>query len=235
MPRKTINVFGCSQSYGIPEYTLPDNLGFGNWVYWLSVWNPNIIFNNYSMQGTSLTYSCHLYDEFHNQADLNIIQMTGPHRMTYYTPLLDPFEVPLLPITSNYKKIDIDWFRRNFITYTHHVENMSKNLDQNADFHPTWAEFAKEYYEVKPREHGLIEHISLMHRYGTKADLAFSHAKFLKFHYTELHEIVPSIILDLTNEEYENYKCDTLGHFGEEGHKYMARWVAKRLNLAFSE
>ena len=46
-------------SHEYTRYTLPDNLGFGSWVYWLSVGNPKITFNNYSYVGTSLLYSCH--------------------------------------------------------------------------------------------------------------------------------------------------------------------------------
>ena len=57
------------------------------------------------MFGTSLLYSCHAYEQYKDTADINIIQMTGPHRITYYTPLLDPFYLPLGQVTNNYNKI----------------------------------------------------------------------------------------------------------------------------------
>lgn len=230
MQIKTVNVFGCSQSYGIPEYTLPDNLGFGSWVYWLSVWNPDIIFKNYSYAGTSLLYSCHAYEQYKDTANINIIQMTGPHRLTYHTPTLDPFVIPLDKITSNYSKIDPGWFRKHFVSITHLSGKGNKEF-----WHKDWYSFIKEYYEVKPREHAMLEHISLMEYFGKRADFAFSHAKYFKYHYQDLHKTVPNILTLMSEEQYEAYKVDEPGHFGEAGHKFLAKWVAQNTNLAFSE
>ena len=65
-------------------------------------------------------YSCHAYEKYKHTADINIIQMTGPHRMTYYTPLLDPFHLPLGQVTNNYNKItDQKWFNEHFVFKTH--------------------------------------------------------------------------------------------------------------------
>lgn len=234
MQIKTVNVFGCSQSYGVPKYTLPNNLGHGSWVYWLSVWNPDITFNNYSYPGSSLVYSCHAYEKYKHTADINIIQMTGPHRMTYYTPLLDPFILPLGKVTNNYFKItDIDWFVSKFVTVTHLTGN--ENPKTRRHWHDNWISFLDEYYKIKPRDYAMIEHLALMEYFGKRADFAFSHAHYFRTNHTELHTIVPSILNQMSEETYLSYKCDEPGHFNEAGHKFMAKWVAQNTNLAFSE
>lgn len=231
MAIKTVNVFGCSQSYGIPEYTLPDNLGFGSWVYWLSVWNPDITFNNYSYPGTSLVYSCHAYDQYKDTADINIIQMTGPHRITYYTPLLDPFEIPIGKVTDNYYKItDQEWFNERFVTKTHLKGNEEPKGHKH--WHDNWLPFIQEYYKVKPYAYGLLEHVALMDYFGSKADFAFSHAKMFS---KRPHPFIPNIHNQMSEETYLSYKVDKPGHFNEAGHKFMAKWVAENTNLASSE
>lgn len=231
MQIKTVNVFGCSQSYGVPEYTLPNDLGHGSWVYWLSVWNPDIIFNNYSYPGTSLLYSCHAYDQFKDSADINIIQMTGPHRITYYTPLLDPFEIPLGAVTGNYNKItDHKWFYNHFVFKTH--LNGTENAVDHNHWHQNWLPFVQEYWKVKPHSYGLIEHVVLMDYYGSRADFSFSHAKMFS---KKQHPFIPNILNQMSDETYLSFKCDEPGHFNEAGHKFMAKWVAQNTNLAFSE
>jgi hypothetical protein len=239
MPNKIINIFGCSQTAGVPDYKITTKDGkefFGTWAYWLSVWNPDITFYNYSWPGTSLTYSCHCFDTFKHKADKNIIQMTGPHRFTYHTPLLDPFDIPLEQITDNYFKFtDNDWRHENIVTVTHLTGTEHNGYNGNDTWHKNWLPFVKEYYNVKPRDHAMLEHVALMEYFGKRADFSFSHAKYFRRHYTELHDTVPSILNELTEEEYESYKVDIPGHFNEQGHKFMATWVAKKLNLAFSE
>ena len=221
MQKKIVNIFGCSQTAGVAEYKITNENGndfYGSWAYWLSVWNPDVIFYNYSWPGTSLIYSCHCFDKFKDRADKNIIQMTGPHRLTYYTPVLDPFEIPLEQITPNYYMLtNQDWFDEHFVRVTNASESDNS--------------FIKNYYEFKPHEHSLLEHLALSEYFGKRADFAFSHAKMFKYRYDDLNEIVPNVLRHMTDEQYESYKCDEPGHFNEAGHIWMADWVAKHSNL----
>ena len=61
-------------------------------------------------------------------------------RMTYYTPLLDPFILYLGKVTDNYFKItDQDWFTSKFVTVTHLTGN--ENPNNKNHWHDNWISF----------------------------------------------------------------------------------------------
>lgn len=219
---KRVNVYGCSQSAGVADFTITYPNGMkhpGSWVFYLSQIHPNITFYNYAIPGTSLVWSCHNYDLLKHKADKNIIQMAGPHRFTYHSIMLDPYEIPLEQLSDNYYAFT-DWpfWKKNFYSCTH------KKSDK-----PDWL---NKYYEFKPEEHAMIECLALMSHYGQQADFAFSHAKMFKHNYEFLKPKVPCILDSIDNDTYESYKCDKPGHFNEIGLKFMANFVNSHINLA---
>ena len=220
---KNVNVFGCSQSAGVKDFQIiyPNGKKHpASWVFYLSQMHPNVTFYNYGVPGTSLVFSCHNYDHLKHNADVNIIQMTGPYRFTYHNITLDPYVIPLEQLSDNYYAFtDWDYWKENFFTTT------------NA--HPSKPDWLNSYYEYKPEAHDLIENISIMRNYGEQADFAFSHAKMFKHNYEYLKPKVPCILNSIDDNTYESYKCDKPGHFNEEGLKFMANWVNSHVNLAF--
>ena len=204
---KRIHIFGCSFVEGQIRET-ECLTGRSNFPEYLSLLAPNLKIYNWGVSGTSINY--HLYlsskvKQFYNTLDdVYILKCTTPGRLTSWKVLEDHYFESPKEITSNYHYQHVP--RKKF-----KVHNLRQETpDQLANYYFLNLEWKQLDFEYT---------VSLGYA-ENNFDFVYSHHDETKF---------PCIRKILGKEKYQKYIKDDGRHFGDDGNKWEAQWLFKKL------
>lgn len=211
--KKKIAVFGCSFSQG-----LYPNLD--NWVKELSVLLPEYEFYNFSLGGSSLMYSIHLFEQIYDsdlKFDITIFQATSVGRFTWWEEhnIFDFLE----KYSDNLYHIDKKDIANVVKKINYGTVASKKHVDKNNK------KFGIEYYSRLNLDMISIELRSLLEFIDRRVDLLFAHRSMKDYGLNYL-----SVYDELGKHEFQKFVIDEGDHFSNQGNRWQAHWILNQLN-----
>lgn len=210
-------VFGCSWSYGISQYQ-DVNKSEPNWVRSLARLRPDISVTNFSHSGTNLQFSAYLFEQFAQDFDYTVFQITGSSRLCFWPDQFN-FKKHLVKFDDNLLQFD-DLDPYIFSTNASAIADPEKKSYIFKAKTSDEIDFAHKYFKYMPLEILELEYQSIISKIHSKANLMFWHHG-LEHHRTD----ILSIHQILGNEQYYNYIKDSGLHFGQDGCDWQAKYI----------
>ena len=221
--KKTIAIFGCSWTRGMPENK------WESWVNYYADMYPEYEFYNLAVNGTSVPFQIHIMNEFikSHKPDKTIFQISAVKRFTYFENfnLIDYIEQGARP---NVKVFNISRLSEK----VHYIlPGMIKNPDN------FWVRdlilkrkeaqlrnFATDYFIRLNDEISNIEITAYAAWIKSKVDFCYSHAD-------SPSPDIPKIYRILGKEKFDSYCFDTMSHFDKEGMQWIANWINTQIKI----
>lgn len=219
-----IFVFGCSWTVGIPRshsisqrgdaVSLPCKEDYSSWASELAKMFPEHHITNYAIPSSDITFSIAMLNHVleNKKYDKIVFKVTSPFRFTYWD------------------NMNLDTLQTTIGNYTRFAEKGSKYItplninDMYNDYSPSDKKFIEGWYERNNLQRELNMHKSLV-------DYATRHSDFCYGHYIAEHLDCPSVEEEIGTDKFKSYICDLGWHFGDEGNRWEAEWIAKKINL----
>lgn len=222
-----INTYGCSWTSGI-------GLQHGNWPLYCSIKRPDIHWNNYGRAGSSLTWSTFISQLGLNNADINIVQVTTPYRLTTWDKKIST--TPDKFFTPCYDKK----FENQGLNYTQYRVNSDLNILNTTPgdlkghkftngFRVQEKNFPEMYYNRVNEELQYFEWMKSLHFLIDNVDFVFIYNNLSTKEYKFLDtKNIPCFFESKFFNKYK-YVIDTGLHFNSEGNEALADWVLHKI------
>tara|TARA_B100001027_G_scaffold210842_1_gene178402 strand:- start:173 stop:838 length:666 start_codon:yes stop_codon:yes gene_type:complete len=211
-------VFGCSWSYGTSQHRKPHKKVEPNWVRCLSKIRPDISITSFAHPGTSLQFSAFLFEQFAQEFDYTIFQITGSGRLCFWPDQFN-FKKHMIQYEDNliqFDDLDSYIFSTNISALLDPENNSWIFKNKTADE----VNFAHNYFKYMPSDILELEYRAIVDKIYNKANLTFWH------HGVEQYRSdIFSINQILGDEQYKQYVMDSGYHFDEDGCKWQANYI----------
>lgn len=201
---KTINIYGCSWSHGIPK----DDLN--SWVIELGKLLPEYKINNYALYGTSIAFSCWALEKTFDADAISIFQCTMPGRFSYW----NDFDLSKHQVKKS-----------NNVTCFLDKVPVTRILASQTD--KQHIKFQKEYYSRLTEELELFEWKSYIDFASSRSSYIFTH-RLHEINNAVSH--IDNIGIILGENKYKEFVNELDGmHFGRAGQRWQAEFVFNKL------
>lgn len=218
-----IYVFGCSWSIGVyrsfsieqrdNDFADPCKADFSSWASELASMFPQHDITNYALPGSDIVFSIACLNKVLADKDYDkiIFQVTNTYRFTYWNDV--DLSIHLRNYSKNYKRFSESVV--NDVTPSSVAENF---IDRSKD-----TSFMQNYIGRVNGQREEAMHGSLVKYAENNSDLCFSHINMDHLDITSIERE--------TGDDFFKYVCDHGLHFGDNGNKWQAEWVAEQLKL----
>ena len=222
-----INTYGCSWTSGV-------SLQYGNWPLYCSIKRPDIHWNNYGRAGSSLTWSTFISQLGLNNADINIVQVTTPWRLTTWNTNISKTPHKFFR-NCNDKKFENQGENYTQYRVTSDVNilnttpgNLKKAVkNTNGLFRTEEKNFPEMYYERVNEELQYFEWMTSLHYLIENVDFVFLYDSVLHERYRFLD--TKNVPCFFESEFFNKYCIDEGNHFNSEGNQLLADWVLHKI------
>lgn len=212
-----IGIFGCSHVAGLDKRYHSESYNLATAI---ADKCPQHKVYDYSMGGHSMQMINYLFQEFKHKHDFNIVKITSPGRLTFFSEF--DFENNRAWATSNLNtwKSPSDYGRHVVrMNYTSVPESVSSQYNLK-----TIKQLHKEYYRHINLDMSIAETIAITSYFQTHADYVYAHRNYYG------HDLSNEMVLtEQILPNYKSYLIDEGGHLNKEGTCLEADWIVNNV------